>query len=156
MGSQVGMLRNTWQFFMVNRFTTLPGLQSGMARTPWRAVSSTWARWVRQRPGWRACSSNVLYITGRPQACEIRLSSRSFSSGLVPPPHWITPAPASRRTSASGNNTDSGHAAPLSPYRRAGGGPLGTFLAHGVEPDRRVTDQRAPVDAQPLPDRAHV
>jgi hypothetical protein len=26
MGSQVGMLRNTWQLFMVNRLTMLPGV----------------------------------------------------------------------------------------------------------------------------------
>ena len=47
-------------------------------------------------------------MTGRPQACASRLSSPSFSSGFVPPPHWITPVPTSRRTSASANSSDSG------------------------------------------------
>ena len=41
MGNHVGMLRNTWQFFIVNRLTMLPGLQSGTARIPCRTVSST-------------------------------------------------------------------------------------------------------------------
>ena len=102
------MPRNTWQFCMVNRFTTLPGLQSGMARMPCRAVASTCSRCFCHRPGCRACSSSVLYMIGRPLAWEIRLSSPSFSSGFVPPPHWITPVPASRRTSASANSSDSG------------------------------------------------
>ena len=102
------MLRNTWQFFIVKRLTMLPGLQSGIARMPCLAVSSTCWRCVRHRPGWRACSSSVLYMIGRPQACAIRLSSLSFSSGLVPPPHWMTPVPTSRSTSASANSSDSG------------------------------------------------
>ena len=102
------MLRNTWQFFIVKRLRMLPGLQSGIARMPCFAVSSTCFRCSRHRPGCRACSSKVLYMTGRPHASEIRDSSRSFISGLVPPPHWITPVPASRSTSASANSSDSG------------------------------------------------
>ena len=68
MGSHMGMLRNTWQFFMVNRFTTLPGLQRGIARIPCFTVASTWARCFCHRPGWRACSRSVLYMIVRPQA----------------------------------------------------------------------------------------
>ncbi len=108
MGSQVGMPRNTWQFFMVKRFTTLPGLTSGMARTPCLAVSSAWARCSFHRPGCRACSWSVLYMMGRPHAWAMRLSRRSFISGLVPPPHWMTPVPASRSTSARAKSSDSG------------------------------------------------
>ena len=51
-------------------------------------------------------------MIGRPHASEIRDRSLSFSSGLVPPPHCITPVPTSRSTSASANSSDSGaHAA---------------------------------------------
>ena len=102
------MLRKTWQFRIVKRLTMLPGLQRGIARSPCRTVSSTWARCVRHRPGCRACSSSVLYMTDRPQASDSRLSRLSFSSGLVPPPHWITPVPTSRKTSARANSSDSG------------------------------------------------
>src|SRR5438128_261922 len=47
-------------------------------------------------------------MTERPQAWEIRLKRLSFNSGLVPPPHWITPVPTSRSTSVSAKSSDSG------------------------------------------------
>src|SRR5438309_550440 len=67
------MLRNTWQLRIVNLLITLPGLTSGTARMPCLTVSSTWARCVFQRPGWRACSSSVLYMTGRPPADRLHV-----------------------------------------------------------------------------------
>src|SRR5262245_43290982 len=189
-GSQVGMLRNTWQFFIVNRLTILPGLQSGIARMPCFTVSSTCARCVFHLPGCRACSSRVLYMIGRPHASEMRERSLSFSSGLVPPPHCMTPVPTSRSTSDSANSSDSGAQAagmrlpamskwfmfrvidsPSAPassdsrtMRRIVSSSAGvasrpehsSALAHGVEPHRRVADERADVDAEPRADRAHV
>src|SRR5207302_1063512 len=74
----------------------------------------------------------VLYMTGRAQAWEIRLSSLSFNSGLVPSPRWITPVHPSPRTS------------------------LRAVLPDGRNPDLQAADQVATGHAEALTDAAHV
>jgi len=182
------MLRNTWQFFIVNRLTTLPGVTERdradalpgrllhvleVRAPPPRLARLLEQRVVHDRPsaGLRDPAEQLVLQLGVGAASalddagaglakhvgqreQLRLGRAGGRDALAYDVEVIH-VPRDREPERAGLERlahQAPHRLELLGRRLA----VGALLAHRVEPDGRVTDERADVDAEPLADRLHV